>query len=83
MDADEVGLDREPIVAPTAFKHGIEPEDALHAFHHPMRAWDMGDGFVMLIGGDTAGNLLEIGYVEGDRAPVIIHAMRARDKFLR
>jgi len=30
-----------------------------------------------------AGNLLEIGYVESDEGPVIIHAMKARTRFLR
>ena len=82
MDEDD-DQERAPILASSAFKHGVHEPDILHAFHHPIRGWDMGEGFVMLIGGDTSGNLLEVGYVEGDTAPVIIHAMVAREKFLR
>ena len=37
----------------------------------------------MLIGGSAAAVLYEIGVVEGTSAAVVVHAMRARDKFLR
>ena len=37
----------------------------------------------MMIGANHAAIVLEIGYVEGDTATVIVHAMRAREKFLR
>ena len=37
----------------------------------------------MMLGPNAAAIILEIGYVEGDTAVVIIHAMRAREKFLR
>jgi len=45
--------------------------------------WDLGDGFTMVIGANTAAVMLEIGYVQGNTAVVIVHAMRAREKFLR
>lgn len=35
------------------------------------------------IGGNPAAVLYEIGVVEGTTAPVVVHAMRARGKFLR
>ncbi len=70
-------------VAPTARKHGIDDRDMLHALAHPLRVFDLGDGFTMLVGADTAGRLLEVGVVEGDTALVIVHAMPARQKFLR
>jgi hypothetical protein len=37
----------------------------------------------MMIGPSAAAIILEVGYVEGDTAVVIIHAMRARKRYLR
>lgn len=37
----------------------------------------------MMIGPNRAAIILEVGYVEGDTAMVVIHAMAAREKFLR
>ncbi len=73
----------EPIIAPSALKHGITAEDILHAYRNPLRVWDLGDGFTMMIGPNRAAIILEVGYVEGDTAMVVIHAMAAREKFLR
>lgn len=73
----------EPIIAPSALRHGISKEEILHAYRNPIRVWDLGDGFTMMLGPNAAAIILEIGYVEGDTAVVIIHAMRAREKFLR
>ncbi len=42
-----------------------------------------GDGFIMMIGPNRAALVLEVGYVEGDMAMVIVHAMPARDQYLR
>ena len=73
----------EPIIAPSAFKHGLDRDDILHAYRNPIRIWDLGDGFTMMIGPNRAALILEVGYVEGDVAMVIVHAMPAREKFLR
>ena len=45
--------------------------------------WDLGDGFTMIVGPNRAAIILEVGYVEGDVAIVIVHAMLAREKFVR
>ncbi len=37
----------------------------------------------MVLGANHAAVIFEIGVVDGVRAPVIVHAMRAREKFLR
>jgi hypothetical protein len=37
----------------------------------------------MLIGANQAAVIYEIGVVDGGPAPVVVHAMKARDKFLR
>lgn len=72
-----------PIVAVSALKHGIDEQDILHAYRNPVRIWDLGDGFTMVVGPSVTAVFLEIGYVEGGQAQVIVHAMRAREKFLR
>jgi hypothetical protein len=77
----------DPIIASSALKHGLGKEEILHAYRNPVRVWDMvwdlGEGFSMIVGPNAAAILLEAGYVEGDTALVIVHAMRARAKFLR
>lgn len=81
--ASYLGSVDDPIIARSALKHGLGEADILHAYHHPIRAWDMGDGFTMLLGANRAALVLEIGYIQGITAIVIVHAMRAREKFLR
>lgn len=72
-----------PLIAASARKHGIHDDDMLHAFNHPIFVDDLDDGFVMFVGADTTGNLLEIGVIDSADGPVIIHAMAARPKYLR
>ena len=43
----------------------------------------MGDGFTMLLGANQVVLILEVGYIQGMTEIVIVHAMRAREKFLR
>ena len=73
----------EPIIDQSAFKHKQTEDDILHAYRNPIRAWDLGDGFTMLIGASQTAAMLEVGYIQGTTAIVIVHAMRAREKFLR
>lgn len=37
----------------------------------------------MIIGPNRAALILEVGFIQGSTAVVIVHAMRAREKFLR
>lgn len=73
----------DPIIAPSALKHGLDDEQILHAYRNPVRVWDLGDGFTMIVGPNGAAIFLEVGYVEGEQVHVIVHAMHAREKFLR
>ncbi len=75
-------MDR-PIIAQSALKHGLSEDEILHAYRNPIRTWDLGDGLTMIIGANRAALVLEVGYIQGTTAVVIVHAMRARDKFLR
>ncbi len=72
------------VVTASARKHGCLDVDIVHAFRHPVRVFPLDEGLVMVIGGDAAGNLLEVGYVISSQASaVVVHAMPARPKFLR
>ncbi len=73
----------EPVIAPSARKHGVSDAAILHAFNNPVRAEDLDEGLVMLVGPDHAGNLFELGVVTSNEGPVIVHAMPARPKYRR
>ena len=73
----------EPIIAESARRHGVSDEDMLHAYAHPIRVFELDDGFTMVIGANHAAIIFEVGVVDGESAPVIVHAMKAREKFLR
>ena len=75
--------DEPPIVLHSASRHGIAEGDMLHAWAFAAASYDLGDGLVMFIGPDRAGNLLEVGVVEWYEAVAVVHAMRARPRFLR
>lgn len=72
-----------PIVLQSAARHGIAEVDALHAWAFAIDAYDLGEGLVMFVGPDRAGNLLEVGVVDWHEELAIVHAMRARPRFLR
>ena len=57
------------MIAASARKHGIHDHDMIHAFNHPMFVDDLDDGFVMFVGADTAGNLLEVGVIDSTDGP--------------
>lgn len=71
------------VIAESAHKHGVSDEDIRHAYAHPIRVFDLDEGFTMVIGANRAAIVYEIGIVDGVLAPVVVHAMKARDKFLR
>lgn len=70
----------------SAHRHGVAEEDLLHAVEHALVVDDLGDDpdRWLVLGPDTAGNLLEIVVListEGDE--IIIHAMPMRPKYRR
>lgn len=72
----------DPVIVVSARKHGITDDDMLHAYRNPIRVSQLDDLF-MLIGGDESGRMLEVGVVSAEGIDFIVHAMPARDKFLR
>jgi hypothetical protein len=67
----------------SARKHGVSDETILHAFNNPVLVEDLDERMTMFIGPDQAGNLYEIGVVGTDEGPIVVHAMKARPKYLR
>ena len=76
-----VGVDL--IIAESARKHGVSDEDIRHAYANPIRVFELDEGLTMIIGPNRAAIIYEIGVVDWVPAPVVVHAMKARDKFLR
>ncbi len=73
----------EPIIADSARKHGVTDEDMLHAYRNPIRLFELDEGLIMILGAGHSAIMLEVGIVQARTAPVIVHAMLARRKFLR
>lgn len=71
----------DPVVLASARRHGIADDDMLHAYRHPIRAYEF-DDLTMLIGPDHAARLLEIGVATAEGIEFIVHSMAARSKFL-
>ncbi len=67
----------------SAHRHGVDGKDALHALSYSVRLFNVGEGMTMVIGPSTTGSLLEVGVVEWHGDLAVVHAMPARDKFLR
>jgi hypothetical protein len=72
----------DPVILSSARKHGVADDDMLHAYRNPIRVFEF-DELTMLIGPDIAGRLLEIGTAVAEGIEFIVHAMPARQKFLR
>lgn len=73
----------EPLIIASARKHGLADDDILHAFSHPVSYEDLDDGLVMIIGSTRSAHVIELGFIDTDHGPVIVHAMTARRKYLR
>jgi len=74
---------RVPDIAPSARKHGITDDDMRHALRNPVGVADLDDGLTMFVGPARDGSLLEVGVADSDAGPIIVHAMRARPRYLR
>ena len=63
---------------------GLADEEILHTYRNPIRTIDLpDDNLIMLIGPDRSARLLEIGVSTAEGIDFVIHAMPARDKYLR
>jgi hypothetical protein len=73
----------EPYIAESAHRHGIDDQDILHPLHNAIWIEALDEGLSMFVGPDRAGSLLEIGVVDSQDGPVVVHAMEARPKYRR
>ena len=72
------------MIAPSALKHGLSETKILHAYRNPIRVWDLGDGFTMMLGANQAAIILEIGHVqEGDSQLSLCRNAGPFERFLR
>ncbi len=77
-------MQSEPVIAPSAYRHGYDDADMLHAYRNAFRMYSMDEGMTMYIGATESAELLEVGtMLAEDGATVIVHAMAARPKFLK
>lgn len=69
----------------SAHKHGVPDDDIRHAVNNGIGSITRADlpDFTMLIGPDTRSALIEVGIVETEDQDYVIHAMRARDRYLK
>ena len=69
-----------------AFKHGITEDNIRYALSHPLHE-QLLESYInkwLVIGYDTAGNLLEIAYnIIDDETINVFHAMPCRKKFAK
>ena len=70
-------------IADSARRHGVADEDMLHAVRNAVATEDLDEGLTMFIGPARDAMVLEVGVVDGEDGPVIVHAMAARRKYLR
>ncbi|MCB0970437.1 MAG: hypothetical protein KDA97_02805 [Acidimicrobiales bacterium] len=66
-------------ILPSARKHGIDDNDMLHAARNPIAFHALPDDLTMVVGASHDGVLLEVGI---NARLQIVHAMRARRRFL-
>ena len=67
-------------------KHGVEPDDAVHAAEHALFVSDLEEDSParqLRLGFDTGGRLLEVVVLRFDSGnELLIHAMKARRQYL-
>lgn len=78
----------EPEIHETAYKHGISTLDIYHACAQSIAKFEIDhESFetkILIVGPDSAGNLLEVIGLEIDNKPLlIIHAMKIRKSLIR
>jgi hypothetical protein len=69
----------------SAFKHGCDPEDVLHAITNALAVYDdLDDPYILYLGPDTAGTILEVmTAVDEQGEEIAFHAMPMRRKYRR
>lgn len=66
----------------SARKHGYSDDDIRHAYEHALRRIPDDEERTWYVGADRAARLLELLVLDDTTNPLIIHADKARPKFL-
>jgi hypothetical protein len=71
-------------ILPSARKHGVSDDDMRHAFENALASITVPDqpDFTMIVGPDQSAQFLEIGVLSSVDDDFIIHAMKARTKYI-
>jgi hypothetical protein len=70
-------------IAASAFRHGVAEGDIRSVLNLPFRIVRIEGDRILFIGGDGAGQLLEVIVVDAEEEAIVIHAMPLRSKFMR
>jgi hypothetical protein len=73
----------EPRILQSAYKHGINQSDMLHAYRNFIEVRTHAKDGLVYVGPAQNGNLLELGIVNIEQEWIIVHAMRLRKGFVR
>ena len=73
----------EPKILPSAFRHGINRSDILHAYRNFFEVRTHAKDGLVYIGPAENGILLELGIVKIEHEWSIVHAMRLRKGFVK
>jgi hypothetical protein len=67
-------------IAESARRHGVSDEDIRHALGNAMRILDE-DDLTMVLGPARTGDPLEVGVLNIEDDPIVVHAMPLRPKY--
>ena len=73
----------EPRILSSAYKHGINRPDILHAYRNFIEVRTHALDGLVYVGPAENGNLLELGIVKIEQEWIIVHAMRLRKGFVK
>ena len=76
-------MPNEPRILSSAYKHGINQADILHAYRNFIEVRTHAKDGLVYVGPAENGMLLELGVVKIEQEWAIVHAMRLRKGFVR
>jgi hypothetical protein len=69
------------IILASARRHGLTDDQIAHAVRNPISVHSEDDLTMYVGAADSTGLLVEVGLVDSDVGPVVVHAMEARGRY--
>jgi hypothetical protein len=69
------------IILATARRHRLSDDQITHAVRNPISVHSEDDLTIYVGAADSTGLLVEVGLVDSDVGPVVVHAMEARERY--